>query len=266
VDECDFFPKFQQDDVRHVSERYIAKSDPFIVMVSTPNAPDGLFDRIEKEPEEQCIYKHLKLDYVYGLNKIYTVEEIQKAKQSPSFEREYNLKYLGLIGNVFSQAAIDRCISRIEVQPEINVHAIKAAGIDPGFGSAKFGVVILQYLDRKIHVIHAEEYERPNYDIMISTIADLKQKWCKDHSTYLENQMMVVPVPFGPEGASMLQHMKFLIEDSDVLLQIHPKFEKLMTSLRTAVAQEYKLDKEQTVHPDIFDAMRLALRFFRIKE
>jgi hypothetical protein len=31
-----------------VSERYIAKSNPYIVMVSTPNAPDGLFERIEK--------------------------------------------------------------------------------------------------------------------------------------------------------------------------------------------------------------------------
>ena len=39
LDEGDFMPKFQQDDVRHVAERYIAKSDPFIVMVSTPNAP-----------------------------------------------------------------------------------------------------------------------------------------------------------------------------------------------------------------------------------
>ena len=34
LDEGDYMPKFQQDDVRHVSERYIAKSDPFIVMVS----------------------------------------------------------------------------------------------------------------------------------------------------------------------------------------------------------------------------------------
>jgi hypothetical protein len=29
------------------------------------------------------------------LGKIYTDKEIAKAKQSPSFEREYNLKYLG---------------------------------------------------------------------------------------------------------------------------------------------------------------------------
>jgi hypothetical protein len=48
-----------------------------------------------KEPEDKCIYKHLFLDYTYGLGKIYLKEEVAKAKQSPSFEREYNLKYLG---------------------------------------------------------------------------------------------------------------------------------------------------------------------------
>jgi hypothetical protein len=61
LDEADFFPKFQQEDVRHVSERYIGKSDPFIVMVSTPNAPMGLFEKIENEPQESCIYKRLLL-------------------------------------------------------------------------------------------------------------------------------------------------------------------------------------------------------------
>jgi hypothetical protein len=101
IDEGDFFRKGEQEDVRHVSERYIAKSDPYIVMVSTPNAPDGLFERIEKESEDTCIYKRLFMDYTYCIGKIYTAEEIEKAKASPSFEREYNLKYLGRIGNVF---------------------------------------------------------------------------------------------------------------------------------------------------------------------
>jgi hypothetical protein len=99
--EADFFPPGQQQDARDVSERYIAKSNSYIVMVSTPNAPDGLFERIEKEPDDACLYKGLFLDYTYGINKIYTAEEIERAKQSPSFEREYNLKYLGRIGNVF---------------------------------------------------------------------------------------------------------------------------------------------------------------------
>ena len=70
-------------------------------MVSTPNAPGGLFERIEQEPAATCLYHRLFLDYTYGLGRIYTQEEIEAAKQSPSFEREYNLKYLGLIGNVF---------------------------------------------------------------------------------------------------------------------------------------------------------------------
>ena len=55
LDEADFFPPGQQLDARDVSERYIAKSNPWIVMVSTPNAPDGLFDKLEREPEVQTL-------------------------------------------------------------------------------------------------------------------------------------------------------------------------------------------------------------------
>ena len=61
IEEGDFFRKNEQDDVRHVAERYIAKSDPFIVMVTTPNAPGGLFEKIEKEPFDNCIYKKVFL-------------------------------------------------------------------------------------------------------------------------------------------------------------------------------------------------------------
>jgi hypothetical protein len=42
LDEADFFPPGQQQDARDVSERYIAKSNPYIVMFSTLNAPDTL--------------------------------------------------------------------------------------------------------------------------------------------------------------------------------------------------------------------------------
>jgi hypothetical protein len=95
LDEADFFPPGEQQDARDVSERYILKSDPWIVMVSTLNAPDGLFEEIEQEPEDTCLYRRLFLAYTYGMDKIYTREEIALAQQSPSFEKEYNLKYLG---------------------------------------------------------------------------------------------------------------------------------------------------------------------------
>jgi late competence protein required for DNA uptake (superfamily II DNA/RNA helicase) len=82
LDESDMFRKSEQEDVRHVSERYISKSDPYLVMVSTPNALGGLFERIEKESENTCIYRRLLLDYTYGLDKMFTREEIEKAKAS----------------------------------------------------------------------------------------------------------------------------------------------------------------------------------------
>jgi hypothetical protein len=78
LDESDFFPTNQQQEARDVSERYIAKSNPYIVMVSTPNQPGGLFEQIEREPEDRCLYKRILLDYTYGLDKIYDRKEIKR--------------------------------------------------------------------------------------------------------------------------------------------------------------------------------------------
>ena len=48
---------------------------PWIVMVSTPNAPDGLFERIEREPEETCLYKrYVSRLYVWTRQNIYEAE------------------------------------------------------------------------------------------------------------------------------------------------------------------------------------------------
>ena len=109
LDEADFSAWTAQD-VRDVSERYIAKSNPWIIMISTPNAPEGLFERIEREAEDSCSYKRLYLDYSYGLDRIYTTEEIEQAKVLHPLKEDYNLKYLGLIGNVFHTKDIDGAI------------------------------------------------------------------------------------------------------------------------------------------------------------
>ena len=68
--------------------------------------------------------------------------------------------------------------------------------------------------------------------------------------------MTIIPVPFSIESIKMLQHTKALMEDPDGLIQIHPNFDKLLTSLRTAEANEYKLDKDETSYDDILDAFR----------
>jgi hypothetical protein len=149
LDEADFFPPGQQQDARDVSERYIAKSNPYIVMVSTPNAPDGLFEKIEKEPDDTCLYKRIFLDYTYGIDKIYSADEIEKAKQSSSFEREYNLKYLGKIGNVFHTKDVEAAIEKgrkynPDVIGSLSYFTSKSIGIDPAWGSSAFGIVVTQ--------------------------------------------------------------------------------------------------------------------------
>ena len=169
------FRKSDQQDVRHVSERYIGKSNPYIVMVSTPNAPGGLFEKIEKEPEETCIYKRLKLDYTYGLDKIYTKEEIEKGKKSHSFARKYDLQYLGLIGNTFHSNDIDRSIQLGNMHdPDlISPDTQKVLGIDSGFGSSAFGLVLLEFINGQIQVKIAEEYEQVRYEDAVTKIKNI---------------------------------------------------------------------------------------------
>jgi hypothetical protein len=178
LDEADFFPPGQQRDARDVSERYIAKSNPYIVMVSTPNAPEGLFENIEKEPEDTCLYKRIFLDYTYGIGKIYTAEEIQKAKQSPS----PSFEYLGKIGNVFHTKDIEAAIEKGGKYNPDNFNpyhsfTTKSMGIDPAYESSAFGIVVTQWLDNHIQILYAEEYPRPDYAEMLKTVYDLMSKY-----------------------------------------------------------------------------------------
>jgi hypothetical protein len=48
-------------------------------------------------------------------------------------------------------------------------------------------------------------------------------------------------------------------------LAIPSKYDKLITSLRTAYATEYSLDKEQTSYSDSLDALRLSLKGYNIR-
>jgi hypothetical protein len=183
LDEADFFRKGEQEDVRHVSKRYIAKSDPYIVLVSTPNGPDGLFEGIEKEPEEICLYKRVFLDYTYGIDRIYTKEEIEKAKASPSFEREYNLKCLGGIGNVFNPTDIDAAIANeydiIEYLDDVaNPPLIQEVmGLDPGWGVSSFGIVVTHFVNGLIRVAYIDKHSRSDHSEMVSVVWDLLQNY-----------------------------------------------------------------------------------------
>jgi hypothetical protein len=48
-------------------------------------------------------------------------------------------------------------------------------------------------------------------------------------------------------------------------LAIPEKYDKLITSLRTAWAEELSLDKKETTYDDLLDALRLALKGFNFE-
>jgi hypothetical protein len=116
------------------------------------------------------------MDYTYGLHRIYTKEEIEKAKASPSFDREYCLKYLGLIGNIFSSKSIEGC-QKIEYNPlQVILNSRVSVGVDPSFGSSKFSIVATRFVDGKIQVVIAEDHDRPDFQSMLDRIWDIKQQ------------------------------------------------------------------------------------------
>jgi hypothetical protein len=77
----------------------------------------------------------------------------------------------------------------------------------------------------------------------------------------------IVPLNFNKKHKAMLGHCKMILEQDSGRIAINPdKFDKLITALRTAVDSDGTLDKESTSYNDIFDAFRLALRFYRFKD
>jgi hypothetical protein len=304
LDEGDFFPIGQQQEARAISERYIAKSNPYIVMVSTPNTPEGLFEMIERE--EQCLYHRIFLPYTRGLEKIYTEQEIAKARESPQFEREYNLQYIGQQGNVFSHESIERAMQLgLEINKNHPINLIpqdstKSMGIDPGFGSSKFAIVVTQLINQnsKVQVLYAEEFERPDFSEMLEKILKIYDNYSvtkiyvdaanpeittaikrglnerTDYERHISNLkirhpkylnlatwMNVIPMSFSSDGREMLSHTKRYLDNT--WLAIHPSFRKLIIALGTAVATDGLLEKASTSHNDILDAFRLSLCLYK---
>jgi hypothetical protein len=92
--------------------------------------------------------------------------------------------------------------------------------------------------------------DREDYESQIDYYKKMRWNW--------HNHMTVIPVSFNVEHKEMLGHCKIMLEKS--YMAINPIFDKLITSLRTAIAEENTLDKEATSYDDILDAYQLALK------
>jgi hypothetical protein len=293
IDEGDYFQLSVNNELLHAITRYEEKSNCTTIMVSTPNRPDGLFQSIEYDPNSK--YEKLILSYEVGLDKIYDRLEIEKKKLEPEFEREYNLKYLGKIGNVFTPYQIDNCIQLAEPLKDIPIsnYNLHSVGVDFGFGSSRTAIVMCEHLKTlesdKIIVRYAEEYDHANPQSIVDVCHSLyRNHWntyffvdganraavnllkvAFDESLIWDTNdispelMKICPVNFTSEHKQMLSHLHVMVNKN--YLAIPSNYDKLITSLRTAYATEFNLDKQQTSYDDSLDALRLSLKAYQIE-
>jgi hypothetical protein len=294
LDEADFFPIGQQQEARAVAEGYIPKTHPKLIMVSTPDRPDGLFATMERE--ENNGYTKLFLDYTYGLGKIYDPEVIEEEKTKEYFEREYNLKYLGKLGNVFHIRDIEAAIvsdpqeANDMLAASTSTYYGRSMGIDPAWGTdSQFAIVITQYRNNKVEIFHAESVTQPYFADIINRIMELKMRHhvskiyidganpevvhelkrrigeFEKYELMDDDQIwafrngswQIIPINFNKHHVQMLNWTNELMQKH--MIKIHYSLTDLLVSLRTARATEGKLDKTETVFDDLLDGLRLSL-------
>ena len=174
---------------------------------------------------------------------------------------------------------------------------MRSIGVDPGYGSSPFGVIVNEYIDGKIRVLYSEEFPRPDYNIILQKVYELyrtynqprswstallphslaplktmigeRSDFLKEREEYKargiiwDNVTKVLPIYFGKLNKSLLGHAKNLFDNE--LIQIHRKHDKLIIGLRSASEEDGKLDKDKTSYNDIIDAFFLSLYYFQLQ-
>jgi hypothetical protein len=123
----------------------------------------------------------------------------------------------------------------------------------------------------KVYIDGANQSFIKSLKLQIGEDADYDKVIARYRSEKLDDSwsqnVKVVPVNFNTEHKAMLGHCKMILEQDPGKVAINPnKFGKLITALRTAVDIDGTLDKESSSYNDIFDAFRLALRFYRFEQ
>jgi hypothetical protein len=109
---------------------------------------------------------------------------VEQKKKDPAFYyREYEGKYGYGLGNVFLPTEIEQCCYE-HVIPQVNYSSSISMGIDPGFGSSKFGTTIVQLEDNILKVLDAKESNRLSYENMIMFVTQLRYQY-KPNKSYL---------------------------------------------------------------------------------
>lgn len=192
LDEADFFEQSEQEEVMAVARGYIAKTDPWIVMVSTPNEPNSLFHRIEQmKSDEEAGFKRIQYLYERGLGQIYEPSFIEAEKEQPYFKREYEGQYAYGVGTLFSESSLLYCeqlgreleaIIR-DYSQSVRAGWRRSLGIDIGWGSSRTAFVLTEWVENKINIRYVQQFDRPDFEAMVKHTYNLIRQYELDNGT-----------------------------------------------------------------------------------
>lgn len=168
-DEFAFFPTKQAEISMDAGLRYITKYHSQFVGTSTPNVPGDLLDQyMQKAQHEQALidegsmevkdqtFKLLVIHWKDAIDYVYTMADIDKARQYPSFPREFDLQFGVGMGNIFTEnslkiaMAIGRYLKDVPVNPNNDI----IMSIDPAWSSSLNATVITEYIPN-VQLYHA---------------------------------------------------------------------------------------------------------------
>jgi len=285
-DESAFFKLHNDSVVRTVGERYIGKSDSWVVWVSTAGEePSGFFYDIMQEPEQgtdKTIYKRFHYYVEAGLKvdpktktSIFSPRFLKNASEARSYEREYLGVWGKNVGDIFSPEGIEECCSEEYTWRDNDDTNDRVIGIDPGFGSSEFGICITQKRKGKISVIYAEAYERESYIDIVNKLRMLSERfvtkrmfvdgaWPEGIRDLRDKyHMNVQNINFNQYGEKMLNYAANCIDFQKV--EIHPKFKKLKNQIMTIkYNKKGGTDKTHANPFDLGDAFLLCLYYYKM--
>jgi hypothetical protein len=299
----------------------LANTKGTMIIESPPRGPEGkLYDIFNKSlqktdldsPEGQ--FKPKRISYRMALASCAECQRLKiKAADDPVMSEEqlegyrklfgsefpayFEAEFIAVGGNVFEFEHTERAelLGRKVDYTHPNWRAPKSMGVDPGFGSSNFAILITQMNNGRIEVIYSQEYRKASPSGLLETawelafrygvnkiyvdganagyVRDLKRllgeniEYEKELTRIAQMKlkpdqfMRVVPRYFGREGKEMLYHVQRLLQDGMLAIPNHHQFQPLLRQMRSAIEVNGNVDKSRNPL-DSLDALRLACSYY----
>lgn len=204
--------------------------------------------------------------YQRGLGKIFTEYEIEQAKKSSSFEREYNGQYQQTEGNIFPYDQINRCTLKYDVTAYGNAGII---AVDPGFGTSKFAIVAGKKNGDNVLITEAREFDRPSPSAMVDIIVQMAKNYERvvvdDSNPGLIQELVncnvnTFKISFRQDLSNMIMNAASRVQNRTVI--IHPQFTSLISQLKMVRFNERGHPDKTLLSFDLGDAFLMLLHGF----